>query len=58
MKKCSNLLLKKRNLTTSTEVYQELMAVEEKDGRVRYVQNYDLEHPEKEKDGEQKEEQV
>lgn len=58
VKKCSNLLLKKRNLTTSTEVYQELMAVEEKDGRVRYVQNYDLEHPEKEKDGEQKEEQV
>lgn len=48
VKKCSNYLLRKKNLTTDTRVYQELVSVQQQGGELRYIQNHDLEETEEE----------
>lgn len=48
VKKCSNHLLKKKQLTTDTHTYQELMSVEQDGETIQYIQNYDLQEEKKE----------
>ena len=50
IKKLSNKLLRKKNLTTDTGVYQELSAVVQKENGYCYVQNRDQESPDSSKE--------
>lgn len=50
IKKLSNKLLRKKNLTTDTGVYQELSAVVQKESGYCYVQNGDQESPDSSKE--------